>query len=248
MRIRALLVLCLLGVCSQLATSQTLRKLGELDLPIQGISATVNPANPTIPKNTPAGVQIVVTTPSGTLNSTALAQFLGGTIQVTGELSGPGLEGSITLPVPPGSGGAPIVDPLILPIPGLTESGTYSLSNLKILVNGVPALDVTPSTVPVTVIDQVLITSVQTTPLTLDQIQAAGIVLDSNAFTGFQFTIGLATSSNVTTISFPVVFDRNGVPVPSPLIPPSPPTRNSVPVPTIQPVMLSIECPPTRPA
>lgn len=139
MHSRALLSFALLIGSVQVGSSQTpLRKIGELDLPIQGISATVHPANPTIPKNTPAGVQIVVTTGSGTLNSADLANFLGGTIQVTGELSGPGLPGAISLPVAAGSGGTPIVDPLILPIPALTEAGDYTLTNLKILVNGNP--------------------------------------------------------------------------------------------------------------
>ncbi|HEY6308047.1 MAG TPA: carboxypeptidase regulatory-like domain-containing protein [Candidatus Angelobacter sp.] len=241
MRSRALLSALVIGLLGKAAFSQApLRKIGELDLQIQGISATVQPANPTIPKNTPAGVQIVVTTASGTLSSAAVAQFLGGTITVTGELSGPGLSGAISLPAPASSGGTPIVDPLILPIPALTQPGNYTLSGLKILVNGVAALDVTPSTVPITVIDQVLITSVQTRPLTLDEIQAAGVVLDSSDFTGFQFTIGLALQSNAVTISFPVVFDRNGVPVPQPLVPPLPPMLQSVPIPTIVPVMLNV--------
>ncbi|HKF22304.1 MAG TPA: carboxypeptidase regulatory-like domain-containing protein [Candidatus Angelobacter sp.] len=234
MRSRALvsLFVVLLGTS---AFSQ-LRKIGELELQIQGISATVQPANPTIPKNTPAGVQIVVNTASGPLSSADAARFLGGAIQVTGELSGPGLGGAISLPV----AGGPIVDPLILPIPALTQAGDYTLSNLKILANGTPALDVTPSSIPVKVIDQVLITSVETRPLTLDEIKAAGVVLTSNDFIGFQFTIGLALQSNATTISFPVVFDRQGVPVPTPLIPPSPPSRDSVPIPTIVPVMLNV--------
>ena len=76
----------------------SLRKIGELELQVQGISATVQPANPTIPKNTAAGVRIVVNTPSGTLTSDDVAKFLGGSFEVHSELSGPGLTGTITLP------------------------------------------------------------------------------------------------------------------------------------------------------
>ena len=94
----------------------TLRKIGELRLPVQSISATVSPVSPTIPKNTAAGVRIVVSTASGPLNSTDVAQFLGGAFEVHGELSGPGLVGTITLPfVDPNGGATPIVDPLLLP-------------------------------------------------------------------------------------------------------------------------------------
>src|SRR5205807_3212273 len=243
----SLIVVSLLGFVASLAQAQTpsqvpLRKIGELELQVQGISATVQPANPTIPKNTPAGVRIVVSTASGPLSSADVAKFLGGAFQVTGELSGPGLTGTITLPLANQGGGTPIVDPLLLPIPALTEAGDYRLSNLRLLVNGSPALDVVPSTVPVKVIDQVLITSVETRPLTLDEIKAAGIVLDSSDFLGFQFTIGLALQSSATTITFPVVFDHNGVPVPQPLMAPGPPPRDSVnvPIPTIVPVLLTL--------
>jgi hypothetical protein len=243
-RLRSLVktaVVTILFAASLLDAQTTLRKIGELRLPVQSISATVQPANPTIPKNTAAGVRIVVSTASGPLNSTDVAQFLGGAFEVHGELSGPGLVGTITLPfVDPNGGATPIVDPLLLPIPALSEAGDYTLSNLRITVNGSPAIDVTPSTVPVKVIDQVLITSVTTRPLTLDEIKAAGIILDGSDFLGFQFTIGLATQSNATTISFPVVFGPNGVPIPQPILPPGPPARDSVPIPTIVPVLLSL--------
>ncbi len=244
MRLRSLVktaVVTVLFAGSLLHAQTTLRKIGELKLPVQSISATVSPANPTIPKNTAAGVRIVVSTPSGTLSSADVQQFLGSAFEVHGELSGPGLTGTITLPfVDPNGGATPIVDPLLLPIPALTEAGDYTLSNLRITVNGRPALDVTPATIPVKVIDQVLITSVTTRPLTLDEIKAAGVVLDGSDFLGFQFTVGLATSSNATTISFPVVFGPNGVPVPQPILPPGPPTRDSVPIPTIVPVLLNL--------
>src|SRR5215467_7501035 len=238
----AAVALSFLAFFASLLQAQTsLRKIGELELQVQGVSATVQPANPTIPKNTAAGVRIVVTSPSGVLSSADVAKFLGGNFEVHGELSGPGLSGTITLPfVDPNGGTTPITDPLLLPIPALNEAGDYTLSNLRITVNGSPALDVSPATIPVKVIDQVLITSVTTRPLTLDEIKAAGIVLDSNDFLGFQFTIGLATQSNVTTISFLVVFGSGGVPVPQSILSPGPPARDSVPIFTIVSVLLNL--------
>gem|GEM_PF-1427618 len=240
MRLRnAAVALFIIGVATLLHAQTSLRKIGELELQVQGISATVQPANPTIPKNTAAGVRIVVTSPSGTLSSADVAKFLGGSFEVHGELSGPGLNGTITLPfIDPNGGTAPITDPLLLPIPALTTAGNYTLSNLRITVNGSPALDVSPSTIPVKVIDQILITSVETRPLTLDEIKAAGVVLDSNDFLGFQFTIGLALESDVASITFPVVFNRQGVPIPPLITPPPAPSR--VPVPTIVPVLLGL--------
>jgi len=129
---------------------------------------------------------------------------------------------------------------LIVILPVVNTAGDYTLSNLRFLVNGQSVLDVSPSSVTVKVIDQVLVTSVQTKPLTLDEIQAMGVVLGSSDYTGFQFTVGLQLSSQVVNISFPVVFDSQGVAIPQPISPP-PLVPTGVPIPqlpTIVPVLL----------
>ena len=45
------------------------RKIGELELQLLGIQATVDPANPTVPKNVASGVRIVVTAGGRTLDA-----------------------------------------------------------------------------------------------------------------------------------------------------------------------------------
>lgn len=214
------------------------RKIGELELTLGGLTATVTPANPVIPKNLQGGVQIVVQSGGTTLTAAQLATFLGGPFQIQGVYSGPGLPQAVDVPQ---AGGAVSSDPLVLVLPAVTESGDYTLSNLRFVVGGNPVLDVTPGTLPVKVIDQVLVTSVQTRALTLDEIQAKGIVLDSSDVLGFDFTVGLQLSSQVVNITFPVVFDRQGVPIPQPLAPPPAPPRLDVPIPelpTIVPLLL----------
>ena len=236
MRIRPALALIVLGVSALCpAWGQTTpQKIGQLDLTVGGIAATVSPAQPVIPKNIASGVQIVVTQNGQSLNPAAVAQYLGGAFQIEGEFSGPGLTQTIDVPQ---TSAAP--NSLILSLPAVNQAGNYTLSNLRFVVNGNSVLDVSPSTVTVNVIDQVLVTSVQTQPLTADQIQAMGVVLDSSDYTGFQFTVGLQLSSQVVNISFPVVFDQNGVAVPQPLMPPAlPPQGISVPLPTIVPLLL----------
>src|SRR4029079_7945748 len=91
-----------------------------------------------------------------------------------------------------------------------------------------PLLDVSPSQVPLKVIDQVLITSVTTRALTLDEIKAKGIILDSDSYTGFDFQLGLATNSQSVTFTQTVVFDRQGVAVPQVISPPDAPPRSGV--------------------
>lgn len=88
-------------------------------------------------------------------------------------------------------------------------------------------------------IDQVLITSVQTRPLTLDEIREKGIAIDRDDYLGIQFTLGMQLDSRVINFDLPVVFDSKGVSVPLPLEPPGLlPFDTPIDLPTIVPVML----------
>ena len=218
------------------------RKLAEMELLLLGVSATVEPDHPVIPKNTEAGVRIVLKTGERVLSLAEATAFFGGAFWVEGELAGPGLESTKTL-TSKGTETTPAADPLLLRTPALDASGDYELNNLRVMVGGRPVLEVQPQHVPVKVIDQVLVTSVRTKPLTLDEIRAAGIVLDGDDYYAFEFTLGLKLESNVVDIKFPVAFDRQGVPVPQFLLPPPAPTRqvNLPPMPTIVPVLFQVD-------
>lgn len=139
------LLLCAFSVAR---AQSTLTKIGQLDLGVGGLSASVTPAQPQIPKNIATGVQIVVTLNGQPLDANGVAQYLGGSFQIAGELSGPGLTQTIDVP----QTRAP--NSLILNLPALTADGNYTLSNLRFLVNGTDALDLSPSTVTVKVFDQ----------------------------------------------------------------------------------------------
>src|SRR5262249_36158655 len=155
------------------------------------------------------------------------------------ELSGPGLTETQTLSTTLES-----PDPFVLRLPALPTSGDYDLSNLRIVsAQGQILLEVNPRHVTVKVIEQVLITSVKTRPLTLDEIRQKGIVLDSDDYFAFEFTLGLKLESKTVDISFPVAFDRNGVPVPQFLVPPPAPSREAdlPPLPAIVPVLFEME-------
>src|SRR5262249_21808679 len=155
------------------------------------------------------------------------------------ELSGPGLTETQTLSTTLES-----PDPFVLRLPALPTSGDYDLSNLRIVsAQGQILLEVNPRHVTVKVIEQVLITSVKTRPLTLDEIRQKGIVLDSDDYFAFEFTLGLKLESKTVDISFPVAFDRNGVPVPQFLVPPPAPSREAdlPPLPAIVPVLFEVD-------
>ena len=78
-------------------------------------------------------------------------------------------------------------------------------------------LEVEPSSTTIKVIDQILVTSVKTRPLTLDEIKDKGIVLDSDDYLGFEFTLAMSLDSKAVNFSFPVVFNRQGVAIPPPI-------------------------------
>ena len=200
-----------------------------------GVTATLDPLSPVVPKNTPDAVRIVVTAGGNPLSAAETEEFLGGPFEIQGELSGPGLSGAKTLLSEASS--------LLLPLPALNVSGDYTLSNVRIVVDSKPVLDVTPQQVPVRVIEQVLITSVKTRPLTLDELKARGVVFDGDDVVGFEFTLAMMLESKPVNISFPVAFDREGVAVPQPLLPLARPARTGVGIdlpsfPTIFPLML----------
>lgn len=221
------------------AAAQTpFRKIGELDLFLRGLTAGVTPLQVTVPKNVASGVRLVVASGGNELSAQQIEQALGGAFRIEGDLSGPGLRAPVSLP----DASAPSNDPLILALPPLPTAGDYVLSNLRVTVAGRTALDVIPSRVPVQVIEQVLVTSVKTRPLTLEEIKQKGIVLDQDSYLGFEFTMGLKLESKPIEISFPVVFDKRGVAIPQPLQPPPSPTREiSAPLPTIVPMLLEPE-------
>jgi len=192
------------------------RKLGELELKLLGIQASADPANPTVPKNVASGIRVVATAGGQALDASQLAAFLGTGFIAEAELSGPGLRETVT--IPQRAPGDPLPeDPLLLPLPPLGVAGDYTIANLRLVIGSRSVLDVAPAQIPLRVIDQILVTSVKTRPLTLDEIKAKGIVLDNDDYLGFDFSLGLKLDSKQVNFSFPVVFDREGAVVPPPV-------------------------------
>ena len=98
----------------------------------------------------------------------------------------------------------------MLPIPPLLSAGNYVVDHLRLEdANGNFILSATPAIATLTVIDRVIVTSVSTQPLSLDQIQDLGLVLDSSNFSAYQFTFGIGTDSNVVPISRDVYFPKD---------------------------------------
>ncbi len=215
-----------------------LRKLGEMEVSLFGLRAQVDPERPVVPRNVGAAVRLAVRAGDQELTAGQVIELFGAGVRVEAELSGPGLSGAVSLPP---AGAALPGDPLLLPIPALAVGGDYQLSNVRLAAGGRAVLDASPADVPLRV-SEILITGVTTRALTLDEIRAKGIVLDGDDYLGFDYTIGLLLDSQVVDLKFPVVFDRNGVAVPQPLLPPTAdPGRAGVKLPTILPMLLEMQ-------
>ncbi len=213
------------------------RSLGEIEVALYGLTATADPAHPIVPKQTASGIRVLVKAGGRTLSSSEVARLVGGPFVVQAELSGPGLSGTLSLPLT-GAQAVPSPDPLVLTFPGLPQAGDYDLANIRLVRAGRPVLDVQPHRVTLRVIEQILVTSVVTRPLTLDEIRERGVVLDASAYLGFEFAVTLQLESTPVNFQFPVVFDRQGVPIPMPLQPPPEPLRSVVSAPQLVPVLL----------
>ena len=59
--------------------------------------------------------------------------------------------------------------------------------------------------VVINVIDKLLVTQVTSRPLTLEEIQERGIIIDQDNFTVLNFTVGLTVGSEQVVIDFPVL-------------------------------------------
>jgi hypothetical protein len=209
-------------------------KIAEAELAIDGLSAEVEGASPVVPRNIASGLRVIVRAGGRALSPEEAVLFLGPGFEVRAELAGPGLRQAVSLPpadLPPSD------DRLLLRLPSLAVAGDYTISGLRIGAGSRTLLDVAPRQLTLRVIEQVLITSVQTRPLTLAELQDKGVLLDDQSYLGFEFTIGLLLESRPIRITLPVAFNREGVPTP-PVIPLPPPIGRDAPL--IVPMLFSV--------
>ncbi|TFG79574.1 MAG: hypothetical protein E4H23_05385, partial [Chrysiogenales bacterium] len=191
---RILAVNCLLLI---LACSGFLRAddaIAHGQVAVLGVSLKIDPASQTAPVNMPTAVNTVFSAGSGSIPAG---------MTVKGELRGPGLSGAIALSTLPGHAFA---------IPGLPQKGTYTLADIRLEKDGKTLLRAVPDQAFIDVMD-VIVTQVQTRPLTLDEIREKGIVITDENFTVYSFSIGLLVESEVVKLDFPVVFTPQGMQV-----------------------------------
>ncbi|MCI0416343.1 carboxypeptidase-like regulatory domain-containing protein, partial [bacterium] len=136
---------------------------------------------------TPAGIPIFLNTTGKGLSG-----------KLRGELRGPGINGAVTFETDPGSP---------FQLPALQTKGVYYFEDIRLENNGQILASATPDRVEIHVID-VLISKITSRPLSLEEIQSLGIVINESDFTAVSFEVGLEFSSKQVTIGFPILIPK----------------------------------------
>ncbi len=161
------------------------------EVTVKGASLQLEPAQQAVPVNTGTAVNTVFDADNPGLLQGML---------VKGTLRGPGINGEIkltTLPNHPFS------------IPGFAVKGTYTLEDIHLERNGEYLLAAEPPQAVIEAMD-IIVTRVETRPLTLDEIREKGIVISQDNFSVYNFSVGFVVNSEVVTYDFPVVYQGNG--------------------------------------
>ncbi len=94
-------------------------------------------------------------------------------------------------------------------LPPLPLVGDYQLDNIRLVrvegTNTITLQEGSPSSVPIRVFDEVLVSRVTSRPLTLDEIRDKGIVIDEKNFRAVEFEVGFVLDGKTIPVRFPVV-------------------------------------------
>jgi hypothetical protein len=163
--------------------------LTTLDYRITGRSLAVSPAALSVPKGIAGSVAVTYT---------GDAAFARGAF-VSATLRGPSFPAREIL----GAVGQPLL------LPPLPLVGDYRLDQVRLVrvegTNTVTLLEGSPSSVPITVFDEVLVSRVTSRPLTSAEISERGISIDESNFRAVEFEVGFVLDGRTFPVRFPVV-------------------------------------------
>lgn len=170
--------------------------LTETDFQLVGPRLAISPPVLTVPKDVPTFINatLAVSVSATAATDDAIAQLSQGAA-VLAELRGPSIAPTVITALP----GQP------LHLPPFHLEGDYVLDNIRLVKGGATILAAEPSAVPIKVIGEILITSVTTRPLTLEEIQQAGIVIDATDFHALNFQAAFVIDGRPVKIDFPVI-------------------------------------------
>ncbi|MEM7586380.1 MAG: hypothetical protein AAF560_23515, partial [Acidobacteriota bacterium] len=169
--------------------------LGSGELQIAGSRLTVSPESQTVPFDIPTTVETQLESYDPD------AGVLPTDLRVVAELSGPEIDGVLGLETVPG-------EPFR--IPRLRIEGEYRLSDIRLVQGDAFLAYAEPRSAAITV-TQVLITSITSRALTLDEIRHFGLVIDEDSFQAMNLTFGFGVDAGrVIEYNMPLIYRHYG--------------------------------------
>ncbi len=183
----ALAILLPLGFLGSAAAAAPLTTL---EYRITGSVMRVSPAVLSVPKGIAGSVAVEIVGDAATVREAF----------VSATLRGPSFEAREIFAAP----GQPLV------LPPLNVVGDYQLANVRLVDSATQAtrLEGSPSSVPVHVFDEVLVSRVTSRPLTGDEIKEKGIFIDEQNFRVTEFEVGFVLDGKTIPVRLPVVSPR----------------------------------------
>jgi hypothetical protein len=162
---------------------------------VVGAQLRVDPGELFVPKDIPGSLAVDIVTAGGATGA-VLGPLARGT-HVEAVLRGPAFPAYRLLGLPN--------EPLLLPPIALT--GEYRIDDLRLVdtATGDVLMMGVPSSVPVHVFPHVLVSHVESRPLSLDEITARGIVIDATSFSAVEFEAAFIVGGKSFPVRFPVV-------------------------------------------
>ncbi len=174
---------------------QAAQPLTSLDYKIVGNYLRVTPAAVAVPKGIAGSVLVELVNADGSAKTPDNSITQGAYIEAT--LRGPSFPARRLI--------GQVNQPLQLPVLNLV--GEYQLDNIRLVdaTTGAVRMEGVPSSVPVNVFAELLVSTVTSRPLTLQEIQDKGIAIDDTNFRAVEFEVGFVLDGKTYPIKFPVV-------------------------------------------
>ena len=217
------------AVLSSAETGAVQTVLASFDFDIVGVGLKASPEYQAVPKGIASKVN--ASFEAAGFNLEGLIEQLPNDYTVQAELSGPSFQTPKHLVTKPGMG---------FDLPTFALNGRHTLANIR-LVDGAgnTLYGAVPQVVAIESINDPLVSSVSTRPVTKEELLERGVVFDSSNFSAYDFTVGIATSSGQIPLIVPVIVPTSQTVQQTPTIEASPSV--SIPPPS------SVEIPPDAP-
>ncbi|HYG23696.1 MAG TPA: carboxypeptidase regulatory-like domain-containing protein [Verrucomicrobiae bacterium] len=191
MQFSAALVFALVSILSVHAAEP----LTSLDYRIVGNYLRVSPAAVAVPKGVAGSVMVELVNADGSAKTPDNSITQGAYVEAT--LRGPSFPARRLV--------GQLNQALQLPVLNLV--GEYQLDNIRLVdaTTGAVRMEGIPSSVPVNVFAELLVSTVTSRPLTLQEIQDKGIAIDEANFRAVEFEVGFVLDGQTYPIKFPVV-------------------------------------------